>query len=210
MAYIVEWFKVIQNGQVIGVITDQSFARYSEKSGRVHICKANEGQYAVLNDRYYHDDWMLGIDPNCYIGYETATVVSIRESEFTILEEQFRKSSEPVPVKTEIKADELDNVLKKLPATEEATVDFMRETKLSELRDICQKEIEKGVSLVLSDGAPHHFSMSQQDQLNLMELELALMTNLGIAPYHADSELTQYFSESDVSQILNATKRWKH
>ena len=97
MAYIKEWFKVIKDGEFVGAVTEQSFARYSERSGRVHICKAIEGEYVVVNDRYFHDDWMLPVNPKSYMDYEKATVVSIDEKEYDIL-----VAGEELPVKNEI------------------------------------------------------------------------------------------------------------
>ena len=206
MAYITEWFKVIQDGQLIGVATDQSFARYSSKSGRVHICKAIEGQYLVLNDKYYRDDWMLAVDPECYIEYENATVISIKEKEFDILNKL--DYSEPINATQLINTEPEDIPVKAPKETEVATIDAVRKWKLAELSIECELAIENGFSLVLSDGATHHFSLSFEDQINLLHLERAMSIN-GDLIYHADGELMQYFSEEDAQMVIEGAKRWK-
>lgn len=202
MAYIKEWFKVIKDGEIVGAITEQSFARYSEKSGRIHICKAIEGQYAILNDRYFHDDWMLPINPESYMDYEEATVISISEKEYDIL-----SAGGEMPVENETVKIPAEENVKKLSETEEVTVEFIRNKKLKELSSACEKDIENGFSLVLSDGASHHFSMTQNDQLNMMNLQLALYGGRDLI-YHADGELTQFYSGADAMDILEGASRW--
>ena len=204
MAYIKEWFKVIKDGEFIGAVTEQSFARYSERSGRVHICQAIEGEYVIVNDRYYHDDWMLPVNPKSYMDYEKATVISINKKEYDIL-----VAGEDAPVKNETAEIPAEEISKKVSETEEITVEFVREKKLKELSAMCNKAIEDGFSLVLSDGASHHFSMTSNDQLNLLEMEMSLAANGDSVPYHADGELTQYYGEADAKDILAASKRWK-
>lgn len=203
MAYIKEWFKVIKDGKFVGAVTEQSFARYSERSGRVHICKAIEGEYVVVNDRYFHDDWMLPVNPKSYMDYEEATVVSIGEKEYNIL-----VAGEEPPVKNEIVKIPAEEISKKVSETDEVTVEFIREKKLKELSATCEKAIEDGFSLVLSDGASHHFSMSIPDQLNLANLQRAL--DLCEDPiYHADGELMQFYSQEDAQDILIGANKWR-
>lgn len=203
MAYIKEWFKVIKDGEFIGAVTEQSFARYSERSGRVHICQAIDGEYVIVNDRYFHDDWMLPVNPKSYMDYEEATVVSIDEKEYDIL-----VAGEEPPVKNETVEIPAEEISKKVSETEEITVEFVREKKLKELSATCEKAIEDGFSLVLSDGASHHFSMSIPDQLNLTNLQRAL--DSGEDPiYHADGELMQFYSQEDAQDILIGANKWR-
>lgn len=212
MALINEWFKVIKDGKLIGLATDQNFARYSENGGRVHICNALNGQYILANDNFYHDDWMLPIDPNSYLTYENATVVSISKAEYDILSEKEDTDSdaELVEAKEADPENSREDIFRKPSEEETATVEYVRDKKLNELKDICEKEIANGFSLVLSDGASHHFSMTAEDQLNMQEMQIALLTDSGTVPYHADGELTQYYSEEDIRAILRAATQWKH
>ena len=203
MAYIKEWFKVIKDGEFIGAVTELSFARYSEQSGRVHICQAIEGEYAVVNDRYFHDSWMLPVNPKSYMDYEEAEVVSIGEKEYDIL-----TAGEEAPVKNETAEIPAEEISKKVSETEEITAEFVRGRKLKELSAACKTAIEDGFSLVLSDGAPHHFSMSIQDQMNLIDLQRALDLNEDPV-YHADGELMQFYSQEDAQDILIGANKWR-
>ena len=77
-----KWYKVIANGTLIGVATDQDFIRYSSEYGRPHLCTVADGQYIVVGKLFFHDDWMIPIDKNSYLEYEPATVVSISRKEY--------------------------------------------------------------------------------------------------------------------------------
>lgn len=205
MAYITEWFKVIQGDALVGVATDQEFARYSEKSGRVHICKAIEGEYVLINDKFYHDDWMLPINPKSYLEYENATVLSISEKEYDILIDPTADHSVPAEPEKDISEMKSEQAI---PQAQVVTIDFVRERKLKELSAVCNLTIENGFSLVLSDEATHHFSLKHEDQINLMDLQMAFNANDELV-YHADGELMQYYSREDAQDILIGAKKWK-
>ena len=205
MAYINEYFKIEKEGTFIGTATDQNFARYSEKGKRVLICQAVDGEYVICNDRYYRDDWMLPLKKESYAQYENAKVSSITKQEYDIL----AKGLDSTP---EIRNDEKEEPEANVSAGvsySEATAEFVRNRKIQELSDICNKIIEDGFSLVLSDGASHHFSMSMRDQINLITLQQALMFGHDMI-YHADNELEQFYSAEDALMILDGSRKWKN
>lgn len=204
MAYIQQWFKVIVNSVIIGTTTDQSFARYSEKSGRIHICNAMDGQYIVLNDHFYRDSWMLPPNPDDHTEFEEATVISINEKEYDILS----KTDVDKPINV-VQTDEPKIIEKPLKQEDIVTIEFVRNRKLDELKTACEKAIVDGFDLVLSDGVSHHFSMSLQDQMNLIDLQRALDLNEDPV-YHADGELMQFYSVEDAQDILIGATKWKN
>ena len=204
MAIISEWFKIIENETVIGTATNLDFARYSEKSGRVHICKAIEGQYVVVNGKYYRDDWMLATSKDSYVDWSPAVVVSIPEAEYDILNRG--DESETKIVNTEKTGTDISE--KVFTHDETVTLDFVRKRKLSELSSECERSIENGFDLVLGDGVSHHFSLTIQDQLNLLDLQKALNEGNDLV-YHADGELAQFYGEDDARDILIGATKWK-
>ena len=202
MAETNKWFKVLFNDELIGVGTFQDFARYSEKYNRVLICDVIDGEYMVMDGKFYHDRWMNPINPKSYIEYEEATVISISEKEYGILStkpESYEVVEEDIP---ETHAQKPINI------NDQITIEGVRKNKLLELSADCQKSIEDGFSLVLGDGASHHFSLSLRDQLNLAELQNSLNLHDDL-PYHADGEPMQYYSEPDAQDILCGAKKWK-
>jgi len=51
------------------------------------------------------------------------------------------------------------------------TTEYVREGKIKEMSTMCRRTIENGFDLNLR-GETHHFSLSTQDQLNLMNLSI--------------------------------------
>ena len=204
MAYITKWFKVIKDGKLIGAVTEESFARYSPTSKRLHICKVIDGQYLFFEDRYYRDDWMLPVDPECNLSYDMATVISISEKEYNIIVRH--EDIELVDAKL-LNDTEPETIKKESDISEIATIEYVREQKIKELSSVCNRIIEDGFDLVLSDGVSHHFSMSIEDQINLINLELALDRHEDVI-YHADGEIAQYYSEEDAHSIISGAHMW--
>ena len=203
MAYITSWFKIIKDEELIGVTTNQTFARYSSEFGRVHVCDVVNAQYLIFNDKFYRDDWMLALDPNSYVSYEIAKIISISEKEYDILS---KTDSEVEPLNVNLVDEEV--VSEKSKSIEEiVTIDAVRSNKISELSKVCEKTIENGFDLVLCDGVSHHFSMTQMDQINLINLELALDRGEDVM-YHADGELIQYYNEEDANAIISGAHKW--
>ena len=204
MANIHEWFKVIQDGELIGTVTNLSFAKYIPETGRLLICDAIDGQYLVLNDRFYRDSWMLPVNKDADVEFETATILSIPEKEYVLLSTP-EEEHEPIVVDN---TPEKEDISAKAPTeADTATIEYVRKKKLEELSATCEEVIKDGFSLVLADGASHHFSMSIEDQINLINLELALDRHEDTI-YHADGELSQYYSEEDARSIVNGAHKW--
>lgn len=201
MANAFEWFKIIKDGNFIGAVNEHSFARYSPKSGRIHVCKAIDGQYVIVDGKYYRDEWMLPLDQNSYAEWESAKVLSIPKNEYDIL----------------IRAEFIDPIIEESSDEHEessvkekdvVTVEYVRTKKLAQLRDECGEMIKNGFDLFLSDEVSHHFSLSVEDQLNLLDLQKALNEGNDLI-YHADGELMQFYGEEDARAILTGANKWK-
>lgn len=61
----------------------------------------------------------------------------------------------------------------------------------------------------MSDGQSYHFSLTTQDQLNLITLSSLVVSGQTEIPYHADGELCRYYSVEDINTILNTTTAFK-
>ncbi len=205
MAQYKEWFKVIQNGTLVGVTTNECFARYSAKSKRIHICDAINGQYVVLKDKYYHDAWMLPIDPNARLEYEDAQVIGITEKEYDMLNSPLPETAVELVDHPDISEEKAEQ---RPTENDLATLAFVRKNKIKALSAACEQAIEDGFDIALSDGAKHHFSLTAHDQFNLMTLKAALDADDDLI-YHADGELMQYYSSEDAQAILIGATRWK-
>ena len=85
----------------------------------------------------------------------------------------------------------------------EPTVDFVKANKIAEIRKVCNQVITGGLDIELSDGKQHHFSLTEQDQSNLIALSLSVARGETEIPYHADEELCVFYYPEDITTIVN-------
>jgi len=76
----------------------------------------------------------------------------------------------------------------------------MKESKINEMSRICRQTIEAGFDLELR-GETRHFSLSTQDQLNLISLSTMAQTQ-SIIPYHADGEECEFYTADEINIII--------
>ena len=74
---------------------------------------------------------------------------------------------------------------------------------------LCEKMITDGFDIKLSDNKSHHFSLSIQDQLNLLSTVKMIESGETFIPYHADGELCKAYSVEDMSNIITYTTEFK-
>ena len=81
--------------------------------------------------------------------------------------------------------------------------EFLREERLAALQKACQDAIYEGVEVATSEGLKK-FSLTLQDQINLIGLRNLLDKGCTAIPYHADGEPIRLWSPDDVQAILQA------
>ena len=95
-----------------------------------------------------------------------------------------------------------DSEIEEVPPdpNEVITVEYVRNKKIAEMNTICSKAIQDGFDVKLSDDASHHFSLTEQDQLNLITLSTMIAS---------DGEPCIFYPVEDITAILNAATSWK-
>lgn len=84
----------------------------------------------------------------------------------------------------------------------------IRVDKLQELSAECNAVIISGVDVQLADGT-HHFSMSVEDQLNLMSLQAMVTAGQTEVAYHADGEPCRFFTAEEFASLVATATNWK-
>ena len=84
-----------------------------------------------------------------------------------------------------------------------------REAVTASMRRACADAITGGVDVVLESGETCHFSLTLEDQLNLMNLQSMADAGAAQLPYHADGEDCRYYSPEELHTITQAATRWK-
>lgn len=78
-------------------------------------------------------------------------------------------------------------------------------TKISELSNICTQTIYNGIDIKLSDGKIEHFTLDEQDQLNLSGIGLKLLMGAQTVAWHEDNEneSCRFYSALDAQTIIS-------
>lgn len=195
-----QYYKIFNKDTLIGIATSQNFLTYQEQNNLLVITDEDRGQFVEYKGTLYRDTWMKPLPSREYV-YTSALVYEIEKLEYDLLEESIEKNEEiqiiiPNPVPQVI-----------IPATQNVTLDFVRESKLNEMSHACRTTIENGFDLELRNEVKH-FSLDTQDQLNLITLNAMADTEDAI-PYHADGEECVFYTAAEIKKIVAAANNFK-
>jgi hypothetical protein len=183
-----KYYKVIKNKEFIGVGTTLNLRRFQNKHQIMLICNEAQVQYIQLGDVLYRANWMWP-ETTDSVKYEIADVIRIEKDEYDLL-------LKAVETNEEIAIEEEPAVEPEPIIVEEPTIDYVRASKIAELKYHCNKAITNGVDVKLSDGETRHFSMSLEDQINLLTMA-----------YVADESV---YSTEDMKTIIAETNAFKN
>lgn len=91
----------------------------------------------------------------------------------------------------------------------EPSLEEIKNSILNSMSNICNKTIENGFNIILSDREISHFSLTTQDQLNLITLSAMLQSGQTVIPYHADGKECRYYSVEDMNTIITYATTFK-
>lgn len=157
-----KYYKIIKNKEFIGVGTTLNLRRFQNKHKTMLICDEAQVQYIQVGDIFYRANWMWPENTDS-VKYEIADVIRIEKDEYDLLFKAVEANEEVVIAEEPIV--ETEHIV-----VEEPTIDFVRASKIAELKRDCNKAITDGVDIKLSDGETRHFSMSLEDQINLLTM----------------------------------------
>lgn len=199
-----KYYKLMQDNAVIGAISSNNFVRYSPITRSFKRADETQGEYISYQGQVYRAPWMRPIIEQ--IDYISVLVLEISEEEYNIYREAIEHNEESSePYEEEIPV--IPNPI--IDPIEEGSINFIRTSKLNEMSYTCRQTIEAGFDLPMTDGEIHHFSLSQQDQLNLMALSILAETEDTI-PYHADSEESRFYPAAEIKLIINTANTFKN
>ena len=203
-----KYFKIIKNNEFIGIGTTRDMRKFQKKHNVLLVCDENEAQYIQCGEDLYHATWMEAVDGDCVI----ADVIRIEEDEYNCLlaaiesNEEIKFAEESV-VEYELVVDEV----------EELTVDYIRSAKLAELKYECNKAITDGFDMEFSDGETRHFTLSLNDQINLltqayfnedMQVVIVVMNNFKVKHMNYLKELEDYVNSlTNIEEIAKVAYR---
>lgn len=194
------YYKLIDGTSIVGVGTSLDMLCFQRKHRVFLGCDVSSAQYISYNGKLYRAIWMAPeTDPqDCML----LDVIEIDFNEYDAL----RNALE---VGQEITVDTPDDTQPDADLPSDATLEYVRDMKIAEMSIACNAAIENGFDVILSDGNVYHFSLTTQDQINLLSLSTLIANGMTSIPYHADGALCTYYSVQDMMQIITAATQYK-
>lgn len=199
------YYKLLNSSVFVGVATERDFRLFQRKHQIILACDIDHAQYVQIGNDFYRDTWMVPTITD-KIAYETVNVIRIDKEEYDILYKAI-DSGEEIIIQPEQDVFEEEQI--PVDPIEVATVDYVQKAKIAEMNVACNMAIENGIDVMLNDGVVRHFSLTTQDQLNLITLQSMIAAGETQVPYHADGELCRYYSVEDITVVMDAATAHK-
>lgn len=227
-------YKIIYNNIIIDVIEHPYYVRWIGRFMRPFPTDVTSANGIASSDgkTYYHVNTMPPFPSGQ--NYKTVSLVEITKEEYDTLSSQLIDKKiiyeqEPTEVeKLRNTIEQLNNTINQLQYQNSSFLEEFRtvnpiqksygemdlqetkDWKINEMSAACNKAITDGFDVTLSDGVIRHFSLSTQDQLNLITLSTLLATTeQEVFPYHADGEACVFYSRADTVSIMNKATEFK-
>ena len=202
------YYEAVREDEFIGIGTTNDLRKVQAKHGILVYADESDAQYIDIGGTLYRDNWFTPVTSDRH-EYETATITVIGEETYETIKAAIEEDGEI------LFADEDYFV-----TTEEAVIDddltalpleYAKERKTRSMSADCKAAIAAGVDVTLSDGETHHFSLTVEDQLNLIALPAQAVEIDGaeVVPYHADGELCTWYTLADHALITAAAGKLK-
>ena len=90
------------------------------------------------------------------------------------------------------------------PEPEPPTVEEVRTQKLQEVGEACRQIIHAGVDVFFPGGTVEHFSLKEEDQINLFGKQAQLAAGVEQLEYHQDGHPCRYYTAEEMQTIITA------
>lgn len=196
-----KYYKIITfENKMVGAVSSSDFVRYSPIGHSYIRCNEKKGEYVVYDGITYRAAWMAPTKTDR--DYTEVQVIEISEEQYQIYMDAIERNEE-IPEEH----DEVPPVPIPEDEIEQESVEFLRSLKINEMSYACRTTIESGIDIEIR-GETKHFSLTAQDQLNLMSVQVMVQTQT-LIPYHADGEETDFYTKEEINQIIEAATAFK-
>lgn len=207
-----KYYKIVNNNNILAVITEEHFRRYSSITKAVMVATIAAAQFCEAGDAFYHANWMKPIagEIAARIGIvDVDSIENIGIDEYNALKEAIENNEEVIPV---IPDEPEEDIPEEIPGEDigedTSTLEFVKQAKIAQMKKACHDAITNGVDVVLLDGITHHFTMEIEDQINLQSLVIKIQRGYeGNLPWHSDGELAVFYSPEDIMSIYEEFER---
>lgn len=200
-----KYYKVIVNNTFICAVNSGAFLEENPRSHRLLVSTETNGQFVDCYGLLYRDYWMRPVLSDSIRNFIQADVIEITKQEYDAFIAAISNNEEII-------IDDDDDIDEDEPIIEptddpDLMLEFIRGSKLVEMSHACRLIIEAGFDLEIR-GETQHFSLSTQDQLNLMNLNVLAETQ-ELIPYHADGETCVFYTAEEIKTIAAEATQFK-
>lgn len=209
------FYKITHNQTIVDVNIDTmiNYVRYNKYNQSLMICKPTDrdiiGIVSSDSSVIYHLEGCPEI-PNTVLGeFIDVQIVEISEEDYIIFKKTLDEQKEiidpdpyippePEPTQEEIEAEE---AYKK-------SLQFVKDSKIEYMDYLCHQTIVNGINVVLSDGETHHFTLKEEDQINLFGKMKEIEMGATRVSYHANNSDNNdnrcaYYNAEDIQTIFS-------
>lgn len=94
------------------------------------------------------------------------------------------------------------------PEPYEPTLDEMKQQKINEVSAACKETIYSGVDVELPTGSTEHFSLKEEDQINLFGKQAQITAGVRQLEYHQDGHPCRYYTVEEMTAIIAAAMQF--
>lgn len=94
------------------------------------------------------------------------------------------------------------------PEPYEPTLDELKQQKINEVSSICKETIYAGVDVELPTGSTEHFSLKEEDQINLFGKQAQITAGVTQLEYHQDGHPCRYYTVDEMTAIITAAMQF--
>lgn len=177
-------YKLISNNIIVDVVSKPIYARYSREARKMVPSNISTAD-AILGSDYKTYYALQGKTPPAGKSHwKTVSIVKIDEREYVSLKDSLQQHLVIYENK------------KALTTT--------KNSKIAELKVKCNEAITNGVEISIRDGVRYKFSLTIEDQLNLMDISRQISNGEKSFLYHADDAVCEVFSADEMRSIIEA------
>lgn len=189
-----KYIKILStSGTVIDAIENPTYITWNASAETIEVCESTATNIMGVISSSATIIWQIDgkeLFPE-WLGLLSVICEDIEKQEYDMLVERLRPD-EDIPEEPD------DTHIQKL-----------RQSKVNEMSRSCFEVITNGIDVELSDGNIYHFSLTVEDQLNLITISSMISEGQNTLPYHADGEQCVFFSADDMLKVIEAATNFK-
>ena len=194
-----KYIKVLStSGAVIDAIENPTYVTWNATDETIKACESSAVNVMGVISSSTTMIWQIDgkeLFP-AWLGLLSVICEDIEKQEYDVLSEKLKPND-----------DAPEDIVPE--PSEEERLQERKDKKINQMSRRCSEVITEGVDVELSDGNTYHFSLTVEDQLNLITISAMIAEGQTVLPYHADGEQCVFFSAEDMLKVIDTATDFK-